>query len=63
MTRKREEPITTYHDQTARYLPGDVQYLIDLLDDEIEALAGGRVPARVTEAAYKMLAWKREAGR
>jgi hypothetical protein len=53
--------VTNYRDQTARYAPGDVQYTIDLTDDEVEALASGRTPRRVTERAYAMLSWKREA--
>jgi hypothetical protein len=57
---KRKKAIT-YRDHTARYLPGDVQYTMDLADDEVEKLAAGRVPSRVMDAAYAMLKWKREA--
>jgi hypothetical protein len=59
--RQSEERITRYHDTTARHAPGDVQYVIDLTDEDVEKLASGRAPTRVIEACWRMLAWKREA--
>lgn len=61
MTPRRDPPIDRYRDETVRIAPGDVRYTIDLDDDEVEKLAAGYTPRRVTERAYAMLEWKREA--
>ena len=61
MVKRNADEIDRYHDVTAPYQPGDVRYTLDLTDDEVEKLAGGRVPGRVMDAAYRMLKWKREA--
>jgi hypothetical protein len=61
MTPRRDPPIDRYRDETVRIAPGDVRYTIDLDDDEVEKLAAGFTPRRVTERAYAMLEWKREA--
>lgn len=61
MSKKREDPITRYHDETVVVAPGAVKYTLDLDDDEVEKLAAGRVPGRVMDRAYAMLKWKRDA--
>jgi hypothetical protein len=62
MTRKHNPtPVEHYHDETVAYAPGDVQYTINLADDEVEKLAAGHTPRRVMDRCYAILAWKREA--
>jgi hypothetical protein len=57
----KADQITMFRDETAVIPAGDVSYWLLLDDDEVEALASGRCPKRITERAWGMLSWRRTA--
>ncbi|HUC40860.1 MAG TPA: hypothetical protein VMR92_08515 [Gemmatimonadales bacterium] len=63
MTRHAAAVPDAVRDETVTVPKGETEYWLLLDDAEVELLATGLCPERVSRRAWEMLAWKREQAR